>query len=126
KDYLNAAPGSPTRTQLETNEPQLTAFINKNSAALGDAVAQMGATAQQFASTQTANTAAEKGTGGGIQIDTAKALLPNYGQLQAGAFDPKSNPVYAVDSQLTGDAQKTYEQNLNQLVAKDPTMAQQL
>lgn len=81
-DYLNAAPGSPQRTQLEQTEPQLVSFINKNQAVLADASQALQSGASQFQNIQTQNSALRDG----LNPNLANALLGDN-KLSASAID---------------------------------------
>lgn len=115
-DYLNAAPGSPDRAQLEKTEPQLIDFINKNQAVLADAATKISGGAQQFGNLQQQNKKTAT-LGGALSDDVASKLIPNYGQLSATAIDPSKIPVLAVAQSLTPDQTRTYGANISNLTS---------
>lgn len=88
-DYMNAAPGSDTRAQLEKSEPQLVGFIQKNEALLDDASKQLSAGAQTFQDTQQFN----KQLAQSLPPELAKVLTPEAGSLQAGKIDVTKHPL---------------------------------
>lgn len=94
-DYLNAAPGSPQRAQLEQSEPQLVEFINRNQSVLQDAANALSAGAGQFQQVQQQN----KQLVEGMDPNLAKVLAPQASELAAAAIDPSSNPLLAYMAQ---------------------------
>jgi hypothetical protein len=124
-DYMNAAPGSPQRTQLEATEPQLVDFIKRNETVLADAAASLGQGASQFQNIQTSN----KNTatlGGLLSDDLAAQLVPGFGELAAANLDPSQVPVLAVAQNMTPVQKQTYTGNLAQLAQKFPMITEEL
>lgn len=125
-DYMNSAPGSAERAQLEKTEPALIEFINKNQAVLADAAAQLSGGAKTFQETQAANKAL--GTLGGVQLpdELAKELIPGYGTLQAERVDPSKIAPLAYASKLDPASQAQFATALATAHAKDPTIAKEV
>lgn len=129
-DYINSAPGSAARTQLEKTEPGLVDFINKNQAVLADAASKLSAGAQTFQETQAANK--QLSTFGGSQIsdDLMSKLVPGWGQLSADKLTVGASPVLAqIDSirnQKGDEAAAAAVEALNTAQKQDPSLADQM
>lgn len=93
-DYMNAAPGSASRTQIEQTEPQLVDFINKNQAVLSDAATAMGNTASALTATQQANKQAFTVNGVSLDPNLVKNLVPDSGKVTATNYKSLALPQY--------------------------------
>lgn len=124
-DYLNAAPGSPQRTQLEQSEPQLISFITKNQALLQDAAEQLSQGAGQFQNLQQTNKDIAT-LGGMLSPELAQDLVPGYDQLSAGQLDPNSVPVLAATQGMNAGQRASFGANLKSLASQFPGMATEL
>lgn len=127
-DYVNSAPGSSTRTQLDQSEPQLSKFIADNQAVLTDAATKLSSGAQTFQTTQTYNKGLpEQIFGpGGLAAATLAKLAPQLGQLQAQKLDVKDVPILQLGQQAGPDGAKLIAQKINNQVDKDSTIADKL
>lgn len=128
-NYLNSAPGSDARNQLDKTEPQLSAFIKNNEAVLDDAAKQLSTGAQGFSDIQTANTSLQNF--GGIQLDAdlAKQVIPGFGTLQANKIDPSQVPLLNYVQQQATSNPNAAMQTANELNARkqaDPEITNQL
>lgn len=123
-DYMNAAPGSTQRAQLEKSEPGLIDFIKKNQAVLQDAATKLSGGAGQFQDIQTANRGV--GTFGGQQLnkDLLTAIVPNFGKLQASKIDQAQIPLLAAISHTNDPTQATL--SLNTGIAQDKSVVDQV
>lgn len=90
-DYMNSAPGSELRRQLEAVEPGLIQFIQKNQTLLQDAAQQLSTGAQQFTDIQSYNKSLVRN----LPANLAGIIAPEAGSLQAGKIDPNSKPILA-------------------------------
>jgi hypothetical protein len=124
-NYLNAAPGSPTRTQLEQTEPQLIHFVQKNQTLLQDAADHLQQGAQSFQQLQQSNKDAAT-MGGLLTPEMAADLVPGYNQLSDKSIDPNSVPVLAVAQNLNAGQKANYAATLKNLAAKFPGMTTEL
>lgn len=107
QEYMNSAPGSPLRTQLEKTEPALLAFINKNQAVLADASTRMQAGATEFKAVQESNKNLINAVPGvSLSPEIAAKLIPGFGTLQAARIDPNSVPLLSVVSEMPTQARK--------------------
>lgn len=124
-DYLNAAPDSPQRIQLEKTEPALVDFIKKNELILGDAAKSLSQGADQFQTLQSTNK--QTATMGGLLSDNlVSQLIPGFNELSAQNLDPNSIPVLAVAQNLSGPDKQAYAQNLGQVTAQFPEAVNEL
>lgn len=124
-DYLNAAPDSPQRKQLEQAEPQLVEFIRRNEAVLDDAAKALSQGASQFQTLQTENK--RRATLDGLLSDElASAIVPGFNELSAESIDPSKIPVLAVAQSMTGPQKQMYTQNLAQITQQFPGAAEEL
>lgn len=105
-DYLNSAPDSPTRQQLEQSEPALMEFINKNKAVLEEATGALQAGTTEFSAIQQANQSLKNVAGIDMAPELAKALIPGFGTMQAQRVDPNSVPFLAAVNAMPTDARK--------------------
>lgn len=105
KDYMEAAPGSPIREQVDKLEPALKQFIEKNSAVLQEASAAMQAGAQEFRAIQEANKGLTR-FADGLQIspELAAKVIPGYGQLSAARIDRAAVPFLAAMDSVPNQA----------------------
>lgn len=95
-EYLQAAPGSPTRENLDQTEPELALYIAQHQAALSAATAQMGETAETLSGIQTGNAEIGKLSGGGVLPDSFLAnVVPGFSEtgIAVEALDRSSVPV---------------------------------
>lgn len=123
-DYLNSAPGSVTRTQLEQSEPGLIDFINDNQKVLQDAATKLSQGSQQFTDIQTANRGVGTIAGQQLNTDLLNAIVPNYGQLASSKIDTTKIPLLQNLQNTTQPA--TAVANLNAGIAQDPSVIQQI
>lgn len=100
-DYLNSAPGSPERTQLEQTEPALAQFVQKNQTLLDEASKNLQSGAQTFQQTQAYN----QQLAAGLPENLAKLLVPEAGSLSATKIDPNTRPLLKYIQQDPGAAQ---------------------
>lgn len=124
-DYLNSAPDSPLRKQLEATEPQLVQFIKRNENVLDDASKQLGAGATQFSDLQSANKTAST-LGGKLSPELAAKVVPGFNELSATSLDPNSVPVLAVAQGMDEGQKQAYAQDLGQIVNQYPAAAEEL
>ncbi len=88
-DYMNAAPGSPERAQLERSEPQLMQFIQRNQAVLQDAAEKLSQGSAQFGQIQEQN----KQILSKLPSNIIEAVLPGGQQLSASTINPSDIPL---------------------------------
>lgn len=88
-DYLNSAPGSPERAQLEKTEPQLTGFIQKNQNILDEASKSLQSGAATFQDTQSYN----QNVAAQLPPNLAQLVAPEAGALSASKIDVDSKPL---------------------------------
>lgn len=88
-NYMNAAPGSPQREQLEKSEPGLVEFIRKNEALLEDASKALSAGAQGFQEIQDYN----KQVAQQLPENLRNILVPEGSSLSASKVDVASRPL---------------------------------
>lgn len=127
-DYLNAAPGSPERAQLDKSEPQLSDFINKNQAVLSDAADKLKAGATQFSTIQTNNKQAVESVlpPDVVPADVLKALVPQYGEMSASQLDPSQVPILAAAQNLSDADKKQYANSITNMTQQFPEVTDQL
>lgn len=126
KEYLEAGPDSELRQQVDASEPALKDFIQKNQAALQDAASKLEAGASEFSKIQQDNKALAKlGT---MELDSSimKALIPQYGSLQAQRIDPAAVPFFQYTQGLTDAGKDRVANTLNTAIEADPSIAQEL
>lgn len=124
-NYLQSGPDSDIRRQIDQNEPQLRAFIEKNKTLLDSVSGQLSGSARQFQETQEANK--RVANLGGIQLDEklASAFIPNFGKLSASRVDSNSVPLLQYANSLPQDQQRIVAQGLNSTVARFPDSLEQ-
>lgn len=127
-NYLNSAPDSPLRKQLEQSEPQLVDFIRNNEKLLADASQAVGAGATSFQSLQTANQKAvtdilPQGT---IPDAVMGKLVPGFGKLSAESLDPSKTPVLAAAANMNPEQKQKYAQDLGKVTGEFPDIADEL
>lgn len=121
-DYLQAAPGTPTRTQLEASEPGLIQFIQRNQAVISDAASKLEAGAKAFTAVQDSNQAIGKVGSTSLDPGLVKELLPEYGTLQAQNLNTTSIPFFQTLAALPPNQKETFAATANALV-QDPATA---
>ncbi len=121
-NYLNAAPGSPTRTQLEQSEPGLIQFIQKNQALLQDAAEKLSGGAQQFQNLQQDNRQTAT-MGGLLSNELAADLVPGFNELSAQNIDPNTVPVLAATQGMGENQKRQYAQNLQGIANEFPAVS---
>jgi hypothetical protein len=126
KDYLESAPDSEIRKQIDASEPALKEFIQKNQAVLAEASGAMQAGAQEFRATQEANKALATVGGIGMAPALAQALIPGFGTLQAQKIDPNSVPFLAAVNEYPPGRQTEAINKLNATIEEYPDVAQEL
>lgn len=125
-DYMNAAPETSIRTDLEKTEPGLVQFIQNNQNVLQQAVQQMQTGATQFGTIQTQNAALSQVQPNlSIPDSVMQAAIPNWGKLSATAVDPNSVPLLAYTKSLDPTQQQNAVAAMTSL-GQDPAVAQQL
>lgn len=90
-NYMNSAPGSPGRTQLEQSEPELIKFIQGNQAVLHDAAERLSRGATDFHGVQEQN----KQLLSKLPPNIIEAVLPGGQQMQATTINPSTIPLLA-------------------------------
>jgi hypothetical protein len=128
RDYLDSAPDSPLRTQLEETEPALKEFIQKNQAVLEEANNQLKSGAAEFQKIQEENKALTTNLFGGQKLsDTiASKIIPGWGELQASRIDPESVPLLSYVSKLPEARQQAVANELNTLSEELPEALNEL
>jgi hypothetical protein len=124
-DYLNAAPGSPQRAQLDKTEPELSKFITNNQALLKDAADKLSAGAGQFQELQKTNKDVAS-LGGQLPDDLVNKLVPGAGQLADQKLDPNSVPVLAAAQGLDDTHKRQYTQDLQEVTNQFPQATDEL
>lgn len=127
-EYMNSAPNSDTRKQLEQTEPSLIQFIQKNQKVLQDASTQMQAGATEFGSIQTSNKELQTAPFGGMKLDDsiAAALIPGFGKLQSSRVNPNSVPLLKYANTIGTTNGLALANELNTQISHDPSFADEL
>lgn len=126
RDYLESAPDSQLRKQLEKSEPKLLEFINKNKSVLEDAATQLRAGAGEFRDIQEANKGLSKMGSIELNPEIAAAVIPGYGTLQAARIRPEDVPLLAYSSTQSPERQSAIANALNTEMEKDSSIGSQL
>lgn len=103
KEYLNSAPDSETRKNLEQTEPGLVDFVNKHQDALGSVVKQAGDTLNRLGSIQSDNQKLLQDLG--VDESIVKEILPE-GKFATEALDPASNGLLGFLNELPKGAKR--------------------
>lgn len=127
-EYMNSAPDSDIRKQIDSTEKGLSDFIQKNQAVLQDASQQMQQGAQTFQETQAYNKSLQTVPFGGMKLDDnlAKLFIPGFGTLQATRTDVNSIPILKVAQDGGPEYGQTLARNLNDEIVKDHSMGYEI
>lgn len=127
-EYMNSAPDSDVRKQIDSQEKGLSDFIQKNQAVLQDASQHMQQGAQTFTETQDFNRSLQTVPFGGVKLDDnlAKLFIPGFGTLQASRVDINSVPILRAASEQGPQYGQTFANNINSEYQKDPNTADDL
>lgn len=125
RDYLNSAPGSAARTQLDANEAGLSNFINKHLDAFQSLTNSLGQGATNFADIQAKNLAVQQVGKVQISDDIMKTLIPNWGQ-PGQAIDPASIPLLKLTSSLPVAQGEALVNAINEIASTNPKLLAQI
>lgn len=118
-DYMNSAPGSETRNQIDQKEPALRDFIQKNQAVLADASQQLQTGAKTFQDTQSYNQSLQNFGGIKLSDELMGNLVQGFGNLRAEKIDPNSVPVLKAAQEGGPDYSRQMANNLNSELQND-------
>lgn len=124
KEYMDSPEGSEVRQRIDSTEPGLKAFIDRNRNVLAEAAQKLGGAATEFTGIQEANKQIGKVGSSEVSEKILKDVVPGFGELQASKTDPNSIPVLAaVRRSSNPDASVNA---LNVAENKEPGVAKQI
>lgn len=124
KEYMDAPEGSEIRQRIDSTEPGLKAFIDRNKSVLAEAAQNLGGAATEFTGIQAANK--QVGQFGTQNLDESllKQIVPGFGELQANRFNQDDIPALA---NIKGTASpEVTVQSINAANTKDSEAVQQV
>lgn len=122
--YLNSAPDSEFRRNLEVTEPNLVSFIKQNEQLLGELSTDLTETQKKLQAIQTQKEKLREI--GNIQLsdEVTAALLPQ--DITATAIDPSKIPFFSLISKLVPEDGEKLASRLNTIIGARPDLASQL